>query len=73
MSDQLIGKDPYYDSTGDEETGGICPVCKWHGEPEKDETWNGIRGPGARVIAVKYNCPSCGVMFLHIRGWGIIT
>lgn len=50
-------------------TGSACPVCKFQGEPECDETWNGIRGPGARVIARRWNCPKCGVVFAHPDGW----
>lgn len=46
-----------------------CPVCKWEGMPECEETWNGIRGPGARVISRRWHCPQCGTSFAHPNGW----
>ena len=46
-----------------------CPVCRWEGEPKCHEVWNGVLGPGARVIDRKYSCPSCGAMFTHAEGW----
>ncbi len=67
----MTPQDPNSAAAAQNATKIMCPVCRFEGEPGMDEKWNGIRGPGARVVSRRWTCPQCSAIFANPEGWKI--